>query len=183
MWQIHGVFGSRAPGIGAVAFLVLAVIVLLYGGGEDAGDGGGGGRGDGDPGTATGEVTEVVDGDTIHALVDGEDESIRYIGIDTPEVDPSIGVECFGEQASRRNRELVTGERVRLVFGAERRDRYGRLLAYVYVGERFVNAEIVRGGYARTLEIEPNTGRAPLLNRLEQEAANAGRGLWGACEP
>ena len=51
------------------------------------------------------------------------------------------------------------------------------------MGERFVNAEIVRGGYARTLEIEPNTGRAPLLNRLEQEAANAGRGLWGACEP
>ena len=123
----------------------------------------------------------MVDGDTIHALVDGEDESVRYIGIDTPEVDPSIGVECFGKQASERNRELVGGERVRLVFGAEEPDRYGRLLAYVYVGDELINAEMVAGGYARTLEIEPNTDRAPLLNRLEQEAANAGRGLWGAC--
>ena len=83
--------------------------------------------------------------------------------------------------ASERNRELVGGERVRLVFGAERRDRYGRLLAYVYVGDEFVNAAIVRGGFARTLEIEPNTDRAPLFNRLEQEAANAGRGLWARC--
>jgi micrococcal nuclease len=180
VWQIPGVFGSRGPGIGAVVFLVLAAIVLLYGG-EEAGDSGGGGREGGDSEATTAEVTEVVDGDTIHALVDGEDESIRYIGIDTPEVDPSIGVECFGEEASRRNRELVAGERVRLVFGAESRDRYGRLLAYVYVGDRFINAEIIRGGYARTLEIEPNIDRAPLLNRLEQEAANAGRGLWGSC--
>ena len=67
--------------------------------------------------------------------------------------------------------------------GAEERDRYGRLLAYVYVGERFINAEMVQGGYARTLEIEPNTDKAPLLNRLERDAANAGRGLWGACGP
>lgn len=177
MWQIHGVFGSRAPGLGAILLLVIAIAILVFDGDDDGGDGGGEAVRDG----ATAEVTEVVDGDTIHAIVDGEDESVRYVGIDTPEVDPSIGVECFGEEASRRNHKLVAGERVRLVFGAERRDRYGRLLAYVYVGDDFVNAEIVRGGYARTLEIEPNTDRAPLLNRLEHEAANAGRGLWGAC--
>jgi micrococcal nuclease len=179
VWQIHGVFGSRAPGIGAVLLLVAAIAVLVIGGDDD----GGPGRGAGGSGreAVVAPVTEVVDGDTIHALVGGEDESVRYIGIDTPEVDPSIGVECFGEEASRRNRELVAGERVRLVLGAESRDRYGRLLAYVYVGDRFINADIVRGGYARTLEIEPNTDRSPLLNRLEQEAANEGRGLWGAC--
>ena len=68
-----------------------------------------------------------------------------------------------------------------LVFGAERRDRYDRLLAYVYTGERFVNAAIVRAGYARTLEIAPNMDFAPRLARLQQVAANAGRGLWTAC--
>ena len=179
MWQIPGVFGSRAPSAGAVLLLVIAIAVLVFDG--DGGDQGDEGNARARPGAAMAQVTDVVDGDTIHALVGGEEESVRYIGIDTPEVDPQIGVECFGAQASRRNRELVTGERVRLVFGAEPRDRYGRLLAYVYVGDEFVNAELVRGGYARTLEIEPNTDRAPLLNRLEQQAATAGRGLWGEC--
>ena len=63
------------------------------------------------------------------------------------------------------------------------RDVYGRLLAYVYAGRavRFVNAELVRGGYARTLEIAPNTSHAPELRRLASRAARAGRGLWGAC--
>ena len=105
------------------------------------------------------------------------------LGVDTPEVDPNIGVECFGKQASELNRELVEGEQVRLVFDAERRDRYDRLLAYVYVGETFVNAELVRRGYARTLTIEPNDTFAERFARLAQEAANAGRGLWGVCEP
>ena len=70
---------------------------------------------------------------------------------------------------------------MRLEFDRELRDDYGRLLAYVYVGEEFVNAELVAGGYARTLEIEPNTSRAEQLGRLETEAGAAGRGLWGAC--
>ena len=173
--------GSRAPGLGAVAFLLIAATYLLFAGGDE--DGREGLPAPSGAEAARARVTEVVDGDTIHALVDGEDESVRYIGIDTPEVDPSIGVECFGEQASERNRDLVAGKRVRLLYGAERRDRYGRLLAYVYVGDRLVNAEMVAGGFARTLEIEPNTDRAPLLSRLEQQAANVGRGLWGACKP
>jgi micrococcal nuclease len=171
--------GSRAPSLGAVAFLLIAIGYLLLASDDAGRDEPAAPAG---PETADVRVTEVVDGDTIRALVDGAQESVRYIGIDTPEVDPSIGVECFGEQASRRNRELVSGERVRLVYGRERRDRYGRLLAYVHVGGNLVNAELVAGGFARTLEIEPNTDRAPLLNRLEQEAANAGRGLWGACD-
>ncbi len=168
--------------MGALLLLAAVVAVLLLAGRDDGGsDADSGGSGSGRAVTAP--VTEVVDGDTIHATVEGKDESVRYIGIDTPEVDPSIGVECFGKEASERNDELVAGEDVRLVTGAEERDRYGRLLAYVYVGERFINAEMVQGGYARTLEIEPNTDKAPLLNRLERDAANAGRGLWGACGP
>jgi micrococcal nuclease len=72
---------------------------------------------------------------------------------------------------------------VRLVFGVERHDVYGRLLAYVHVGRRFVNAALVRRGFARSLTIPPNDRYAPLFRRLELRAARAGRGLWGACAP
>lgn len=114
--------------------------------------------------------------------VDGEEERVRYIGIDTPEsVTPGEPVECFGPQASRFNARLVEDERVRLVFDSERRDRYGRLLAYVYVGDELVNAELIRRGYATTLRIPPNDTFAQRFDRLEQRAANAGRGLWGVC--
>ena len=70
---------------------------------------------------------------------------------------------------------------MRLVFGVERRDVYGRLLAYVHLGRRFVNASLVRRGLARSLTIPPNDRFAPLFRRLELGAARAGRGLWGAC--
>ena len=89
--------------------------------------------------------------------LDGREEDVRYIGVDTPEtVKPDTPVQCFGPQASRFNHALVEHRRVRLVFGVERRDVYGRLLAYVYLGGRFVNAELVRRGLARTLTIPPN---------------------------
>lgn len=127
-------------------------------------------------------VVDVVDGDTIEVELGGEQEDVRYIGVDTPEsVAPGQPVECFGPQASEFNRRLVEGETVRLVFDRERRDRYERLLAYVYVGERFVNAELVRSGHATTLTIAPNDRHAALFDRLEQRAGNAGRGLWAAC--
>jgi micrococcal nuclease len=70
---------------------------------------------------------------------------------------------------------------VRLVFGVERRDVYGRLLAYVYLGRRFVNATLVQRGLARSLTIPPNDRFAALFRRLELGAARAGRGLWGKC--
>jgi micrococcal nuclease len=127
-------------------------------------------------------VTRVVDGDTIEARVEGEIEDIRYIGVDTPEtVKPGAPVECFGERASRFNHRLVEGRRVRLVFGVERRDVYGRLLAYVHLQRRFVNAILLRRGLARPLTIPPNDRFAPRFQRLSLNAARAGRGLWGAC--
>jgi micrococcal nuclease len=133
-------------------------------------------------------VVRVVDGDTIVASVEGAEQYVRYIGVDTPEtVKPGTPVECFGKRASAENHRLVEGHTVRLVFDRERRDAYDRLLAYVYVepgdsgDRRFVNAILVRGGYAHTLTIAPNTAHAPLFARLEHSAGEAGRGLWSAC--
>ena len=176
-------FGTRGPSLGAVVLLALLVLALLRGCDENGDDGSQGGGATPAGKETTGEVVEVTDGDTIEVSLPEGVEDVRYIGVDTPEVDPNIGVECFGKQASELNRELVEGEQVRLVFDAERRDRYDRLLAYVYVGKTFVNAELVRRGYARTLTIEPNDTFAERFARLAQEAANAGRGLWGVCEP
>jgi len=126
----------------------------------------------------------AVDGDTIEARIGGRVEDVRYIGVDTPEtVDPDEPVQCFGHRAAAFNRRLVEGQRLRLVFGVERRDSYGRLLAYAYIGHRFVNAELLRRGLARKLAIAPNTRYQAVFGHLEQVAARTGRGLWGACRP
>jgi micrococcal nuclease len=93
-------------------------------------------------------------------------------------------VQCFGKQASTFNKRLVEGRRVRLEVGRERTDRYGRLLAYVHLrghGDPFVNAELLRRGYARTLAIPPNTDRAGRFAELQRLARDKGRGLWSAC--
>lgn len=177
MW---GPVAGRGVGRGMAAKrAALAAIVVLAGGcggsarGHSAGE-------SGKP--LAGAVIRAVDGDTIDVRLGGTIERVRYIGIDTPEtVKPGTPVQCFGHRASEYNARLVEGQRAQLTFGAERRDDYGRLLAYVHAGGRFVNAELVRRGYARTLEIEPNTGHARLFASLEHSAALAGRGLWHAC--
>jgi micrococcal nuclease len=131
-------------------------------------------------------VTRVVDGDTVKVRVGGHLDTVRYIGVDTPEtVKPGTPVQCFGKAASAYNRRLVAGQTVRLRTDAEARDRYGRLLAYVYRrGDGlFVNAALVRGGYARILTIPPNTAHARQLVTLERAARASGRGLWGLCPP
>ena len=134
------------------------------------------------PKAAWAHVVRAVDGDTIEVRLGGETEDVRYIGVDTPEtVKPGTSVQCFGPQASAFNHGLVEHRRVRLVFGVERRDVYGRLLAYVHLGDRFVNAELVRRGLARTLTIPPNDRLAGRFERLQQAAAEDGRGLWGSC--
>jgi micrococcal nuclease len=140
------------------------------------------GGGEGGPASAYAYVVRAVDGDTIEVRLEGRLEDVRYIGVDTPEtVKPDTPVQCFGPQASHFDHRLTEGRRVRLVFGVERRDVYGRLLAYAYLGRRFVNAELVRRGLARTLTIPPNDRFAPLFSRLQERAARAGRGLWGRC--
>ena len=167
----------RSGGWGSLALLLLAAVVLLrpWESVDELWQ-------DEPPATATAYVTRVVDGDTVEVDLGGTEEDVRYIGVDTPEtVKPDTPVQCFGPRASAFNHRLVEGRRVRLVFGEERRDVYGRLLAYVYLDRRFVNAELIRRGLARTLTIPPNDRYAARLKRLEIAAARAGRGLWGAC--
>lgn len=159
--------------------IALAAVAALGGNALlDRGAGAGAGAG-GAPESA--RVQRVVDGDTV-VLAGGD--RVRYIGIDTPEsVKPGVPVQCFAEAAGRANERLVEGEKVRLRFDAERRDRYGRLLAYVYRSRDglFVNAELVRRGYATTLTIPPNVAHAGEFRRLARGARRAGRGLWSSC--
>ena len=148
------------------------------GGVRDGGTLDGAGPGAGARAGPSGRVDRVVDGDTV--VVDGE--GVRLIGVDTPEsVAPGQPVECFGPAASRYTERLVEGRRVRLVFDLERRDRFGRLLAYVFRDGAFVNADLVAGGYATTLTLAPNDRFAERFARLEARARREGRGLWGAC--
>jgi micrococcal nuclease len=133
----------------------------------------------------TARVVRVVDGDTIRVELPSGEEAVRYIGIDTPEsVEPGSPVECFARRASAFNERLVRGEKVRLVRDVEERDRYGRLLAYVYRARDglFVNAELVRRGYATVATFPPNVAHEDEFRRLAGEARLSGRGLWGKCE-
>lgn len=131
-----------------------------------------------------GTVVHVVDGDTIHVQLGERVEKVRYIGVNTPEVrHPAKGEEPGGRAAAVVNRQLVSGRRVRLELDAQARDRHGRLLAYVWVDETMVNAELVRRGFAQVMTVPPNVRHQPLLLRLQHEAREAGRGLWGSAAP
>lgn len=125
-------------------------------------------------------VVYVDDGDTIDVQIDGRLERVRYIGIDAPEVPHhGQGGTRGGEAAAQLNRAMVDRRRVRLEGDVEPRDRYGRLLAYVWLGHTMVNLEMVRRGYARALTIPPNLRYARCFTGAEAEARGAGRGLWG----
>ncbi|GAW92058.1 thermonuclease family protein [Calderihabitans maritimus] len=133
------------------------------------------------PGQLVAKVERVVDGDTIIVRLNkGRKERVRLIGIDTPETKhPSKGVEPYGREATAFTRRLVEGRWVKLELDVQERDRYGRLLSYVYIGDTFVNAELVRRGYARVMTVPPNVKYADLFLSLEQEARRQKRGLWG----
>lgn len=161
--------------IGSAILLVAVALLVLRPWEHDPNEG---------PAEAVVPVTRVIDGDTIEVRLDGEYTDVRLIGVDTPEtVKPDTPVQCFGERASHFTKRLLEGRRVRLVFGVERHDIYGRSLAYVHLGHRFVEAMLVRRGLARSLTIPPNDRFAPLFRRLERRASFVGRGLWGACPP
>jgi micrococcal nuclease len=135
-------------------------------------------------------VLRVVDGDTIHVLLSGQDVTVRMIGINTPEtVKPDSPVECFGPEASDYAKEVLTDQTVDLEFDASqgRTDRYGRTLAYVWRelpggGRRLFNLDAVAGGFAE----ERQYGSTPFawqpeFRAAERAAQAAGAGLWGAC--
>jgi micrococcal nuclease len=128
---------------------------------------------------ADGIVVRVVDGDTIHVRLGERVEKVRYIGVNTPEIrHPTRGEESGGRQAAEVNRRLVGGRHVRLELDVQARDRHGRLLAYVWVGDLMVNAELVRLGYAQVITVPPNLKHHELLVKLQREARDAARGLW-----
>jgi endonuclease YncB( thermonuclease family) len=132
--------------------------------------------------TTQAQVTRVIDGDTIEVSIGGALYRVRYIGIDTPEtVAPDRPVGCYGPEASAANKALVEGKTVTLEKDVSDVDQYGRLLRYVYVGSTFVNAELVRQGYAHAYTYPPDVKHTPYLLGLQQEARDAHRGLWGAC--
>jgi len=130
------------------------------------------------------QVTRVVDGDTIEVEMAGATYKVRYIGIDTPEtVDPRRPVECYGHEASERNRQLVEGKTVELEKDVSETDKYGRLLRYVWVDGEMVNATLVREGYAVASTYPPDVKHQELFASLQREAIAADRGLWGpACD-
>ncbi|MBS1882790.1 MAG: thermonuclease family protein [Actinobacteria bacterium] len=189
-------------GRGSIALLLIAATILLRP--WDTGTArrllslGEGAAGPGASERLAGRVVRAVDGDTLEVrLDDGATETVRLIGVDTPEtVKPDTPVQCFGPQASRFEHRTVEGRRVRLLTGVEPRDFYGRLLAYVWVDRRdqprpadrraatpgrSLEAELLRRGLARTLPFHPNDRFASRFAELAQKAARAGKGLWNAC--
>ena len=127
------------------------------------------------------KVSRVIDGDTF-VLENGE--RVRLIGVDTPEtVHPSKPVGYFGKEASAFTKNIIEGKRVRLEYDVQKQDRYGRLLAYVYLPDgTFVNAELVKQGYAQVSTYPPNVKYVDLFTRLQREAREQNRGLWAQTE-
>lgn len=125
-------------------------------------------------------VTRVFDGDTIEVNVSGQTKSVRYIGINTPEISqPNKPAEPFSKDASDKNRVMVEGRYVKLEKDISEIDQFGRLLRYVYVDGIFVNAELIRLGFAQVYSWPPDTKYQDLLVKLEKEAKDNKRGLWG----
>lgn len=134
---------------------------------------------------ANARVVEVVDGDTLVVDIDGDEERVRLIGLDTPEsVAPNRPVECHGVESSHRMAVLIPpGTPVRLERDIEARDMYDRLLAYVYRAEDglHINLDQVAGGHAEAMPFPPNTVLAENFAAAESAARAANAGLWGAC--
>ena len=135
------------------------------------------------PNSAT--VKSVVDGDTIEIAIGGKTERVRLIGVDTPETKhPTKGVECYGPEASAYTEQLLpTGTALRVERDIEARDKYGRLLLYVYTADSnvFVNLDLVMNGYARPMVFEPNTAHKADFAQAATQAELRNVGLWQAC--
>ena len=126
-----------------------------------------------------GYVTRAVEGDLVYAEVAGRIEAVRYLGVNTPVVDhPARGREPYAAVVRERNRQLVEGRWIRLAFEREPRDAHGRLLAYVWVGDLFVNAALLHFGYVEAAPPAPGMRYAEYFRGLEDGARREHRGLW-----
>lgn len=127
------------------------------------------------------KYVRTVDGDTIRVIYDGQEVSLRYLLMDTPEsVHPKLGKQPFGEEASNRNQELLESGKVSIEFDiGERIDRYGRLLAYVYVDDVNVTETLIREGLARVAYVyPPNTRHLDMYEKAQDAAKKEGAGIW-----
>lgn len=139
-------------------------------------------------------VTEVADGDTLHVKINGREEKVRLIGVNTPEIaHPELGMkeQPYGKEAAAYTQKRLAGRQVYLELDVGERDKYGRLLAYLWLekpandGEaevraKMYNAELLLNGCAEVMTVPPNVKYADLFTKLQREAREAGKGLWGA---
>ena len=135
-----------------------------------------------DTATTTAVVTRVVDGDTIDVIFgdDSRPTRIRYIGIDTPESSPVS--ECGSTEATTRNRELVENRSVHIISDISRYDKYGRLLAYIYVDDVFINETLLKEGLADIMTISPNTKYSGQFTTIRDYAKASKVGIWSWCD-
>jgi len=165
--------------MGFLTALVFFFGIIFYRGGSDLDN----------RGALRVKVEEVIDGDTIRVkdLESGKSFRVRYLGIDTPELEGMSYESCFGEQARDKNEELVLDQELILEFDQDRYDRFGRTLAYVYVsddlGEKdlFVNLKLLEEGFARFYLDELNTLWEDEFIEAVLEAQQGFSGLWGSC--
>ncbi|PIQ76126.1 hypothetical protein COU78_00605 [Candidatus Peregrinibacteria bacterium CG10_big_fil_rev_8_21_14_0_10_49_24] len=162
MRKTHYITGKRSTVVAILSISILFPVLTFA---------------EGDQGT----VTRVVDGDTFKVQL-GVSETVRIIGIDTPEtVDPRKPVQCFGKEASNKLKELLEGKDVVLEQNpAEDRDKYDRLLRYVYLNGEDIGAKMIEDGYAYSYKQYPHP-RLEQYNELEKEARDGNRGLWSSC--
>lgn len=126
------------------------------------------------------KVKRVIDGDTIQ-LENGE--KVRYIGINTPEInDKRSNLSCYGEEARLQNKKLVENKEIRLIKDVSDKDKYGRLLRYVYVNNLFVNLELVKQGFAQVSTYPPDIKHQQEFILTEQKARREKIGLWNKCQ-
>ncbi len=125
-------------------------------------------------------VSRVIDGDTIEVLINGKTEKVRLIGVDTPEtVHPTKEVEAYGQEASSFTKAQLTDKEIKLEFDVEERDKYGRLLAYVWLGDKLFNEVLVAEGYAQVATYPPNVKYVDRFTAAQKQAREANKGLWG----
>lgn len=129
--------------------------------------------------TLHGRVVSVHDGDTMQVEVAGRREKIRLVGIDTPEISQAP----WGVRARDYTRRLALGKAVRVETDVQPRDRYGRLLGYVYIGDTFVNLEVIKSGHAVLLTYPPNVKHVHAFTAAQTDARKQQRGIWDPREP
>lgn len=126
------------------------------------------------------QVIKIIDGDSIELL---GGVRVRYIGLDAPEMNSDFeNYECYAQEATDRNIELLVDKKVKLITGTAGEDEFGRFLRYVYLPNgTFVNLELIKGGYASVMSITPNLEFENEFKQAEKEAIAEGKGMWGEC--